>query len=282
MEANTVRLKKENLIRRLSQLESLLVAFSGGVDSSFLLAVAHQTLGKRVVAATATSTTYPSREREEAIEFIRVRGIEHIVFPSDETSISEVADNVPNRCYYCKRLLSEKLVKIAEEKGIEYVAYATNVDDLGDFRPGLLAAEEFGIIAPLVEAQLDKEEIRYLSREMGLRTWDKPAMACLASRIPYGDPITDKKLNMVEEAEAYLADKGFKQFRVRHHGSVARLEVEGSEIERITEPRLRKELVDKFRKIGFHHIAVDLEGYVSGSMNRALEASQKRLYLRTT
>lgn len=282
MEANTVRLKKENLIRRLSQLDSLLVAFSGGVDSSFLLAVAHQTLGKGVVAATATSTTYPSREREEAIEFIRVRGIEHIVFPSDETSISEVADNVPNRCYYCKRLLSEKLVKIAEERGIESVAYATNVDDLGDFRPGLLAAEEFGIIAPLVEAQLDKEEIRYLSREMGLRTWDKPAMACLASRIPYGDPITDKKLNMVEEAEAYLADKGFKQFRVRHHGSVARLEVEGSEIERITEPRLRKELVDKFRKIGFHHIAVDLEGYVSGSMNRALEASQKKLYLRTT
>jgi uncharacterized protein len=154
---------------------------------------------------------------------------------------------------------------------VEHVAYATNVDDLADYRPGLKAADEMGIMAPLVEAELNKEEIRFLSKEMGLPTWDKPAMACLASRIPYGDAITDKKLKMVEAAEAYLAESGFKQYRVRHHGSVARIEVESSEIEKINERNLRKNIVEKFKEIGFHHIAVDLEGYTTGSMNRVLE-----------
>ena len=263
--------KKENLIHYLEKLDSLLVAFSGGVDSTFLLALSHQTLMDKVVAVTESSTTYPSREREEAIKFTKDRGIEHIVFQADETSIAEFVSNAPDRCYHCKKSLSKNLLNIAKQKRISHVAYAANLDDLSDYRPGMDAAREMGIIAPLVDAHLSKEEIRFLSKEMGLPTWDKPAMACLASRIPYGEPITTKKLKMVEEAEDFLADQGFRQYRVRHHGSVARIEVAGSEIEKITGPELRENIVKKFRQIGFYHIAVDLEGYFSGSMNRVLK-----------
>jgi len=240
------------------------------VDSTFLLALAYQVLGEKAMAATAISPTYPSREQQEAIRFTEERGIQHIVFQSDETSLPEFVSNGPDRCYHCKKSLSRELLKIAEERGIKHVAHAANMDDLNDYRPGLKAAREMGIIAPLMEAQLGKEEIRFLSKEMGLPTWDKPAMACLASRIPYGVPITDKKLKMVEEAEAFLASHGFKQYRVRHHGSVARIEVETSELRKMTEPKLREEIVERFRQIGFHHIAVDLEGYTPGSMNRSL------------
>ena len=263
--------KKEDLINYLEGLDSLLVAFSGGVDSAFLLALAHQILGKRVMAATAESRVHPDRERETAVKFARERGIRHIVFQSDEMSLPEFLSNGPDRCYHCKKFLSQRLIKIAEEKGIRHVAHAANVDDFQDYRPGLMAAKEMGITAPLVDARLDKEEIRFISKEMGLSTWDKPSMACLASRIPYGDPITGKKLKMVEEAEEFLAIHGFRQFRVRHHGSVARVEVESLEIKRIIEVNFKKDLVEEFRKIGFFHIAVDLEGYVSGSMNRDLE-----------
>ena len=263
--------KKENLIHYLEKLDSLLVAFSGGVDSTFLLALSHQTLMDKVVAVTESSTTYPSREREEAIKFTKDRGIEHIVFQADETNIAEFVSNAPDRCYHCKKSLSKNLLNIAKQKSISHVAYAANLDDLSDYRPGMDAAREMGIIAPLVDAHLSKEEIRFLSKEMGLPTWDKPAMACLASRIPYGEPITTKKLKMVEEAEDFLADQGFRQYRVRHHGSVARIEVAGSEIKKVTGPELRKNIVEKFRQIGFYHIAVDLEGYFSGSMNRVLK-----------
>ena len=268
--------KKENLIHYLEKLDSLLVAFSGGVDSTFLLALSHQTLMDKVVAVTESSTTYPSREREEAIKFTKDRGIEHIVFQADETSIAEFVSNAPDRCYHCKKSLSKNLLNIAKQKRISHVAYAANLDDLSDYRPGMDAAREMGIIAPLVDAHLSKEEIRFLSKEMGLPTWDKPAMACLASRIPYGEPITTKKLKMVEEAEDFLADQGFRQYRVRHHGSVARIEVAGSEIKKVTGPELRKNIVEKFRQIGFYHIAVDLEGYFSGSMNRVLKGMEKQ------
>lgn len=267
--------KKENLVQYLEKLDSLLVAFSGGVDSTFLLALSHQILADKVLAVTESSTTYPSREREEAIKFTKDRGIEHIVFQADETSIAEFVSNEPDRCYHCKKSLSKNLLNIAKEKAISHVAYAANLDDLSDYRPGMDAAREMGIIAPLVDVHLGKEEIRFLSKEMGLPTWDKPAMACLASRIPYGDPITTEKLKMVEEAEDFLADQGFRQYRVRHHGSVARIEVVGSEINKIAEPELRKNIVEKFRQIGFHHIAVDLEGYFSGSMNRVLKSKER-------
>ncbi len=271
MDENDARLKKENLLRNLKQSESMLVAFSGGVDSTLLLALAHLALGDRVVAATASSITYPSREQEEAVKFTHEKGIQHIVFTSDETNLREFVSNGPDRCYHCKKSLSQKLIKIAEEKGIRHISHATNMDDLKDYRPGLRAAKELGLIAPLIDAKLSKDEIRFLSKEMGLATWDKPAKACLASRIPYGNPITDEKLKMVGDAEEFLENSGFKQFRVRHHGPIARIEVESSEINKITEAGLRKRLVEKFREIGFLHIAVDLEGYVTGSLNRALD-----------
>jgi uncharacterized protein len=263
--------KKEDLIHYLEKLDSLLVAFSGGVDSTFLLALSHQTLTEKVVAATENSATYPSRELEEAVKFTEERDIEHIVFQGDETSIAGFVSNAPDRCYHCKKYLSKNLLNIAREKGISHVAYAANLDDFSDYRPGMDAAREMGIIAPLVDAYLSKKEIRFLSKEMGLPTWDKPAMACLASRIPYGDPITTEKLKMVEEAEDILADKGFIQYRVRHHGSVARIEVADSDIKKIAGLELRKNIVEKFRQIGFCHIAVDLGGYFPGNMNRILD-----------
>lgn len=262
--------KKEDLIRRLKEMDSLLVAYSGGVDSTFLLAVAREALGDKVVGATAASPAYPVREREEAVHFAEQRGIPHILFESDETCIPEFIANNPDRCYHCKKSLSRELLDIADEKGIAQVAHAANTDDLGDYRPGMEAANEMGIIAPLLDVQLSKEEIRFLSKEMGLPTWDKSAMACLASRIPYGETITEEKLRMVGEAETFLAEKGFKQYRVRYHGKVARVEVLTTDLEKIIESAFRKEIIEKFREIGFQHVALDLEGYITGSLNRAL------------
>jgi uncharacterized protein len=270
MEENPARRKKENLILHLKEFDSLLLAFSGGVDSSFLLAVGHEICGKRIVAATASSITFPKREHMEALKFTQERGIQHIVFQSDEYSLPAFIANGSDRCYHCKRALSQHLIKIAAEQGIKHVAHAANIDDLQDYRPGLKAADEMGIIAPLVDAQLTKEEIRFLSKEMGLEVWDKPPMACLASRIPYESPITEQKLKMVDEAEEFLLKQGFKQFRVRHHADVARIEVELDEIEKILEPKLRKQISEEFKRIGFLHISLDLEGYVSGNLNRTL------------
>jgi uncharacterized protein len=275
MNTDTVKSKKEKLVHQLKGLNSLMVAFSGGVDSTFLLVMAHETLGENLLAVTADSIIHPVRETENACEFARKEGIRHILMPFDALSIPGFVSNTPERCYHCKQNLFKLLFETAEEKGIDHVAHGANVDDLKDFRPGFSAAEEMGVIAPLVDVQLGKEEIRLLSKEMGLHTWDKPAMACLASRIPYGDLITEKKLNMVAKAETLLANNGFSQFRVRHHGSVARIEVEPSEIQWLMTNHLRQRLVDKFRQIGFLHVAFDLEGYVSGSMNRAIRGVRK-------
>ncbi len=270
MDKQSVTRKKERLIRLVRDAGSLLIAFSGGVDSSFLLAVAHETVGKRSVAATAISEIYPIREKRMAEKFALERSIEHIVFRSEETMIPAFVSNGPDRCYYCKISLFHKLIQIAAERGLKHVAHGANVDDLEDYRPGFRAAGEMGIMAPLLDAGLRKQDIRFLSKEMGLCTWDKPAMACLATRIPYGNPITPKALQMIDEAEAFLRKRGLRQCRVRHHGSVARIEVEGPGLEIIMQDDLKKNIVRKFREIGFFHIAVDLEGYVSGSMNRVL------------
>jgi len=274
MERDSTRRKKNRLIHQLRGAGSLLVAFSGGVDSTFLLAMAHEILGEGAVAATAISETYPVREKEMAIQFTRDRGIQHVLFHSEEINLPAFVSNGPDRCYHCKKTLFHKLINTAKERGIKHVAHAANEDDLKDYRPGLRAAREMGIIAPLVDAGLNKKVIRTLSKEMGLSTWDKPAMACLAARIPYGSPVTAEKLKMIEEAEAFLINRGFRQCRVRHHDTVARIEVEELGLKMIMGDDLRKAIVGKFKEIGFLHIAIDMEGYVSGAMNRVLKMGQ--------
>jgi uncharacterized protein len=271
MDHNDATLKKERLIHLVRDAGSLLVAFSGGVDSSLLLAMAHEILGNNVVAATAISDIYPVREKEAASRFTRERGIEHIVFDSEEMSLPAFVSNGPDRCYHCKKSLFQKLIQIAKKRGIERVAHGANVDDLEDYRPGLRAAGEMGIMAPLMDAGLRKQDIRFLSKEKGFSEWNKPAMACLATRIPYRSPITAEKLKMIEEAEGFLFERGIRQCRVRHHDSVARVEVESAGLRMIMRDDVRETIVRKFREIGFVHIAVDLEDYVSGSMNRELE-----------
>jgi uncharacterized protein len=266
----SAREKKEILVSMLKEMPNLLVAFSGGVDSSFLLAVAYDVLKDRVIAATADSITFPSREKEEAIEFAVKLGVEHIVFQSDESTIPEFIANGADRCYFCKRSLSKELIGIAKERSIKNIAFAANIDDLKDYRPGIEAAKEIGIMSPLVEAKLSKGEIRFLSKEMGLSTWDKPAMACLASRIPYGTPITIEKLKTVEDSEDFLFRMGFRQLRVRHHGTVARIETSEMQFRRFFEEDIRKKVVERFKELGFKYVSLDLEGFVSGSMNRTL------------
>ena len=271
MDTNSLHKKRGRLNEILSTLDSLLVAFSGGVDSSFLLFSAHKILGDRVLAVTARSIIHPDRETDEAVSFAERYGIRHIIFDSNELSIPEFVRNPPDRCYYCKKVLCLKLQEIASAQDIKAIAHGANWDDHGDHRPGMRAAEEMGLIAPLAESGLAKEEIRYLSRSMGLRVWDKPSMACLASRIPYGDIITKSNLKMVGEAEKILADLHFKYFRVRHHGQIARIEVDSEEMKRFNDPDLKKEIIDKLKDLGFLYITLDLEGYVSGSLNRVLK-----------
>ena len=267
--------KKIELISHLKKLDSIIVAFSGGVDSTFLLFLAHQTLGENVVAVTANSAIHPIRETENARTFAHEKGVQHVVFESNEMSLPAFVSNDADRCYWCKQHMLQALSKMAEEKGIENIVHGANLDDLKDFRPGFRAANEAGVIAPLIDAQLTKQEIRFLSKEMGLSTWDKPSMPCLATRIPYGSPITKEKLKMVEEAETFLLKQGFSNIRVRHHDSVARIEIDSKELKNIMRKDLRKAVIDKFREVGFQHIALDLEGHISGKTNRSLTLNQK-------
>jgi uncharacterized protein len=254
---------------------SLLVAFSGGCDSTFLLKVAHGVLGDRAMAVTARSETYPSREYEEAVQLAREIGARHLTIDTSELSVEGFSSNPPDRCYFCKGELFQRLLEIAAEHGMRYVADGASLDDASDHRPGMRAARELGIVSPLKEAGLTKDDIRELSRMLGLPTWDKPSFACLASRFPYGEEITAEKLTMVDRAENFLRSLGFRQVRVRHHDTIARIEVSGPDLDRFLERSVRERVASKLKEIGYTYVSLDLQGYRSGSMNEVFSQSER-------
>ena len=255
----------------LVRMGSLAVAFSGGADSTFLLKVAHEVLGDRVMAVTARSPAMPGRELREAQTFARELGVDHIVIQTDEFSLSDYVDNSVERCYVCKKEIFAKISAVAAQHGLRYVADGSNVDDRGDFRPGIRALRELGIVCPLSEAGLGKQEVRFLSRQKGLPTWDKPALACLSSRIPYGQRITREKVEAVERTEQYLLDLGFRQVRVRHHGDMARIEVSPGERGKFFDTALMDRVVEAFKPYGFMYVVLDLQGYRTGSLNEVID-----------
>ena len=269
--------KLAHLKKLLREMDGAVVAFSSGVDSTFLLRVAHEVLGARVIAATIRSHTFPERELDEAVAFCRAEGVRHEIIDSEELDIPGFADNPPDRCYHCKRELFSRLLAFAHANGLAAVLEGSNIDDDGDYRPGRRAIKELGIRSPLHEAGLSKAEIRALSREMGLPTSDKPSFACLASRFPYGERITAGALVRVERAEQWLLDAGLglKQLRVRSHGDLARIEVPRDAIPRLA--ARAAEIAAALKELGFSYVALDLLGYRTGSMNETLpEASSRR------
>lgn len=278
MEQNLV-VKSERLKSLLTHLSSVAVAFSSGVDSTFLLDVAHEVLGARAVAFTAASPFVPQRDVDEAAAFCRGRGIEHVVVPFDTLAIPGVAENPKDRCYLCKHALFSKMAELAQARGLAAVVDGSNLDDDGDYRPGRRALGELGIVSPLHEAGMTKADIRALSKERGLRTWDKPSFACLASRFAYGERLTEDGLGRVNRAEEFLMAKGFRQLRVRVHedGTLARIELLPEDIGRFFAVEgLCEETEAKLRELGFRYVAIDLRGFRSGSMNEGVRELGKR------
>jgi uncharacterized protein len=264
--------KLEKLRAALAGMGGVLVALSGGVDSTFLAKVAHDVLGERSLAVTITSQIHPTFEKEEAAALAHAMGIRHEIIDVDALSVEGLAENPPERCYICKKSILKILVDIAAREKLPFVVEGTNASDEGDFRPGVRALAELGIRSPLKDAGMTKADIRDLSCKMGLPTWNKPSYACLASRVPYGERITEEKLRSIERAEDLLRAAGYRMFRVRHHGTVARVELSREEMKRFLETEDLAEISRRIKACGFMYVALDLEGYRTGSLNETLAA----------
>lgn len=263
--------KLQNLRRILSGMKSALVAFSGGIDSTFLLQTAHDVLKNNIIAVTAQSETYPAIELQNAKKIVEKIGVRHIVISTDELKDHRFTGNPADRCYWCKKELFSKLDKIAKENKLNYVLDGSNYDDINDYRPGNKAKKEFAVRSPLQEAGLTKDEIRKISKEMGIENWDKPSLACLASRIPYGTKITEKNLQVIDAGEEFIRSLGFKQVRIRHYGDTAKIEIESKDLKKVMDEHIREKIVHRIKGLGFKYITLDLEGYMTGSMNKVLQ-----------
>ncbi len=269
--------KYRRLQQTLHDMHTVLVAFSGGVDSTLLLKVAADVLGSRCIAATADSETYPREELVEARRLARAIGVEHVVVRTNELADERYVANDADRCYHCKKTLFTELFPIAQERGLAWVAYGAMADDMGDHRPGHQAAQEWNVRSPLLEAGLTKAEVRELSRRLGLDTWNKPSFACLSSRVPYGQSIDAAQLRQIDEAERALRTLGFSGFRVRHHGDIARLELQLADLPRALE--LRDLIVERLKALGYLYVTLDLQGFRSGSMNEPLRRQPRTIEL---
>lgn len=271
----TLQEKRLSLVNNLIQMESVIVAYSGGVDSAFLAAIANEVLGDKAIAVTAVSPSLAPSELEEAKALASELGLNFMTLNTKEVEREDYQANNPDRCFFCKDELYSHLIRYAEEEDYKFVLNGTNKDDLGDYRPGIEAAKQYGVLSPMVDVNLTKEEIRLLSKDMDLNTWDKPAQACLSSRIPYGTTVTVEALTKIAKAEHFLRTKGFKQLRVRHHDTIARIEMEPSDFQDLISEPLRTEITDAFKDFGYSYVTLDMDGFRSGSLNEILKNMKK-------